>query len=79
MSALIVRMPEEKRERSKQAAKARNMSVNRLIDEMATVFLADYDAQIRFEVRAARGRGRERRGRALLAKAGRRQQVTHGS
>ncbi len=79
MSALIVRMPAEKRERLKQVARARDVSVNRLIDGMATVFLADYDAQIRFEIRAARGRGKLRRGRALLSKAARRQKAVHSA
>ena len=33
MSALIIRMPEEKRERLKSLAKSRNVSVNKLIEE----------------------------------------------
>ena len=31
-----------------------------LIEEMATILLADFDAETRFELRAARGRGRGR-------------------
>lgn len=69
MSALIVRIPDEKHERLKELAKARNVSVTKLIDEMATILLADFDAQTRFELRAARGAGKRARGRALLKKA----------
>lgn len=69
MSALIIRLPEDKRERLKQVAKARNVSVNRLSDEMVTLVIADFDAETRFRLRAARGFGKEERGRELLAKA----------
>ncbi len=69
MSALILRMPEEKRARLKLLAKARQMSVNKLIDEMATVLLTDFDAETRFRLRAARGSGHEKRGLELLSKA----------
>lgn len=69
MSALIVRLPEEKRARLKLLAKARQVSVTKLIEEMATVLIADFDAETRFELRAARGRGQLARGKALLDKA----------
>jgi len=69
MSALIIRLPDDKHERLKQLAKARKVSVTKLIDEMATILLADYDAQTRFELRAARGAGKTARGRTLLKKA----------
>jgi len=69
VGALIVRMPQEKRERLRQLARARSMSVNKLIDEMATILLAEFDAETRFRVRAARGAGKERRALALLVKA----------
>ena len=69
MSALIIRMPEEKRERLKQVAKARKTSVNKLIEELATIVIVEHDAELRFRLRAARGHGRTERGLALLAKA----------
>lgn len=69
MSALIVRLPEEKRARLKLLAKARQVSVTKLIEEMATVLIADYDAETRFALRAARGRGKGVRAQALLDKA----------
>ena len=69
MSALIIRMPPDKRERLKQVAKSRNVSVNKLIDEMATLAIADHDAETRFRIRAERGRGGVARGLRLLQKA----------
>ncbi len=69
MSALIIRLPEDKRTRLKLVAKARKVSVTKLIEEMATIVLADFDAETRFELRAARGRGRIVEGVALLEKA----------
>jgi predicted DNA-binding ribbon-helix-helix protein len=69
MSALIIRMPQDKRERLKQLARARSMSVNKLIDEVATILIAEFDAETRFRLRATRGAGKARRGLALLEKA----------
>ncbi len=69
MSALIIRMPPDKRERLKQVAKSRNVSVNKLIDEMATLAIAEHDAETRFRIRAERGRGQAARGLRLLRKA----------
>jgi hypothetical protein len=40
-----------------------------LTEQMATILLADFDAETRFELRTARGRGRVARGLALLDKA----------
>jgi hypothetical protein len=69
MAALIIRLPEGKRERLKDLARARKQSVTKLFDEMATMMLAEHDAETRFRARAARGAGRTRRGLELLAKA----------
>jgi len=69
MAALIIRIPDGKRERLKDLARARKQSVTKLFDEMATVLIAEYDAETRFRVRAARGAGRSKRGLQLLAKA----------
>jgi hypothetical protein len=69
MSALIIRLPEEKRTRLKLVAKSRKVSVTKLIEEMATILLADFDAETRFALRAARGRGRIAEGLSLLDKA----------
>jgi hypothetical protein len=69
MAALIIRLPEGKRERLKDLARARKQSVTKLFDEMATVLIAEHDAETRFRIRAARGAGKTRRGMQLLAKA----------
>lgn len=55
MSTLTIRLPDDKHERLKALAENRNISVNKLIDELATIALANHDARIRFENRATRG------------------------
>jgi len=70
MTALTVRLPEEKHRRLKALAKSRGTPLNRLIDEMTTLMLAEFDAETRFAIRAERGRGKTRRGLDLLKKAG---------
>jgi predicted transcriptional regulator len=70
MSALTIRLPDDKHERLKELSRRRGTSVNRLIDEMTTLMLAEFDAETRFLLRASRGRGRTARGLALLRKAG---------
>lgn len=55
MSTLTIRLPDDKHERLKALARANSISVNKLIDELATVALANYDARVRFETRASRG------------------------
>ena len=69
MTALTVRLPDDKYQRLKALAQQRGTSVNRLMDEMATMMLAEFDAETRFALRAERGRGREQEGLALLDKA----------
>ncbi len=66
MSTLTIRMPESKHARLRTLAKARGVSVNKLIDELATVALAQHDAETRFSAMAARGSKDE--GLALLDK-----------
>ena len=55
MSTLTIRLTEDKHERLKALARAKAISINKLMDELATVALANYDARVRFETRAARG------------------------
>lgn len=69
MSALTVRLPDEKHARLKALAKSRGTPLNRLIDEMTTLMLAEFDAETRFRIRAARGAGKASRGLALLKRA----------
>lgn len=69
MSALTIRIEDEKYARLKALARERHTSVNRLFDEMTTLILAEADAETRFELRVARGKGHEARGLELLARA----------
>jgi hypothetical protein len=69
MAALIIRLPEGKRERLKDLARARKQSVTKLFDEMATLMLAEHDTETRFRARVARGADRSQHGLQLLAKA----------
>lgn len=55
MTAFTVRMPEDKHRRLKNLAQARGVSVNKLMEEAATAMLAEFDAQTRFQIRAAQG------------------------
>lgn len=69
MTAFTVRLRDEKYHRLQELARGQKISVNRLIDELATLYLAEQDLEARFQARAQRGRGKEERGLALLAKA----------
>jgi len=67
---LTVRLPDEKHRRLKALAKSRGTPINRLIDEMTTLLLAEFDAETRYQLRAARGKGKSERGLELLLKVG---------
>jgi len=69
MSALTLRLPDDKHERLRALAQSRGTSVNRLLDEATTLLLAEYDAETRFRLRAQRGAGKVARGLELLDKA----------
>ena len=68
MTALTIRLPDDKYRRLKEVANQRGTSVNRLIDEMTTLLLADMDTETRFLIRAERGRGKVERGLAVARK-----------
>jgi predicted transcriptional regulator len=55
MATLTIRLPDEKHERLRQLAERRKISMNKLIDELSTIALAEFDAETRFRARAARG------------------------
>lgn len=69
MSALTIRLPDDKYQRLKELSRRRGTSVNRLIDEMTTLMLAEFDLETSFALRAARGAGQQARGLELLRKA----------
>lgn len=55
MSTLTIRLPDDKHARLRRLAQHREMSVNRLMEELATISLAEFDAETRFRSLAARG------------------------
>jgi predicted transcriptional regulator len=55
MSVLTIRLPDSKHARLKEVARARGLSANKYMEELATIALAQQDAQTRFELRASRG------------------------
>lgn len=67
MSTLTIRLPDDKHERLKALAKSNSISIDKLMDELATVALANYDARVRFETRAARGNSKGALTRARAA------------
>ncbi len=69
MSALTIRLPDDKYRRLKELSRYRHTSVNRLIDEMTTLMLAEFDAETRFLLRAEHGQNKTARGIDLLIKA----------
>jgi hypothetical protein len=66
LSTVTIRIPETKHARLRSLAQARGVSLNKLIDELATVALAQHDAEVRFRTLAAKGSTRV--GLALLRK-----------
>lgn len=76
MTALTIRLPSDKHERLREISRRRGTSVNRLIDEMTTLMLAEFDAETRFLLRAKRGRAR--RSWVRVAAQGRKEGVIAG-
>lgn len=55
MSVLTIRLPEDQHERLKTLAAHRGVSMNKLFEEFATRAVAEFDTELRFRARAARG------------------------
>ncbi len=55
MGSLHLRIPDEKHQRLRELAKSRNISVNKLLSELTTMALTEYDIETRFKLRASRG------------------------
>jgi HicB family len=81
MSTLTIRLPDTKHQRLKAFARTRGVSLNKLVEEWATVALAQLDTENRYRLRAAlaqldtenryrlrAARGRPETGLALLDK-----------
>ncbi len=64
MATMTIRLPDAKHERLRRLAERHGVSLNKLVDEWASMALAQFDAETRFLVRAARGSAQ--RGLALL-------------
>jgi hypothetical protein len=59
MATLTIRLPDDKHARLRQLAQQRRISLNKLMEELATIALAEFDAETRFRARAARGSAAE--------------------
>jgi hypothetical protein len=66
MATMTIRIPEAKHKRLRLLARRQGISLNKLVEEWASVALAQFDAETRFLNRAARGSAT--RGLALLDK-----------
>lgn len=66
MTTLTIRIPDEKANRLREMARQRGISLNKLMEEFSTMGLAEFDAETRFRLRAARGSAAQ--GLALLDK-----------
>ena len=66
MATLTLRLPDDKHQRLRALAQSRHITLNHLPDDMATVMLADSDAETRFKLRQASGARRVAQGLAWL-------------
>ncbi|BAY42557.1 hypothetical protein NIES4073_27270 [Kalymmatonema gypsitolerans NIES-4073] len=66
MATLTIRLPDDKHNRLKELAQTKGISVNKLIEELSTIALAEFDANTRFKAMAATGNPEE--GLRILAK-----------
>jgi SpoU rRNA methylase family enzyme len=66
MSTLTIRLPDEKHLRLRKSAEHRSMSINKLMEELATISITEFDVETRYLTRAKRGSAQK--GIALLDK-----------
>ncbi|MCA3562837.1 MAG: ribbon-helix-helix protein, CopG family [Methylocystis sp.] len=55
MATMTIRLPDEQHDRLKRLAKARGVSVNKLIEEFSIRATTEFDAESRFRLAAAKG------------------------
>lgn len=55
MTTLTIRLPDDTHARLRQLAKQRKMSLNKLIEELSTTALTQFEAETRFRTRATQG------------------------
>ena len=66
MATLTVRLPEDKHDGLKMMASRRKISVNKLMEELSTQALAEFNSEVRFRALAAKGQ--KKKGLDLLDK-----------
>lgn len=66
MATLTIRLPDDKHSRLKALAQRKKMSINKLIEEISTQTIAEFDSETRFRALAASGNAQ--RGLELLDK-----------
>ncbi len=76
MSTLTIRLPDDKHARLRHLAQHCGMSVDKFIEELATISLAEFDVETRFRSLAARGSAKK--GLAVLDKLDRASNMTTG-
>ncbi|MFN7637277.1 MAG: toxin-antitoxin system HicB family antitoxin [Pseudanabaena sp.] len=59
MATLTIRLPDDKHTRLKELAQSRGISINKLMEELSTIVLAEFDTYNSFKVMAARGNVQE--------------------
>jgi hypothetical protein len=66
MATMTIRLPDSKHQRLRRLAERHGISLNKLVDDWASIALAEFDAETRFRARSARGNAAK--GLALLDK-----------
>jgi len=66
MATLTIRIPDDKHSRLKSLAKHKKISINKLMEELSTQALAEFDSEVRFKTLALKGDNK--RGLELLNK-----------
>ncbi|MCC5647135.1 toxin-antitoxin system HicB family antitoxin [Nostoc sp. CHAB 5824] len=66
MATLTIRLRDDKHNRLNELAQAKGISVNKLIEQLSTIALAEFDTHTRFKAIAANGNPQE--GLRILAK-----------
>jgi predicted transcriptional regulator len=77
MATMTIRLPDAKHERLRRLAERQGISLNKLVEEWASIALAQFDTETRFLARATRGE--PERGLSLLERLDRKSQKSTAS
>lgn len=55
MATLTIRIPDDKHNRLKALAQYRHLSLNKLMEELSTQAIAEFDSEVRFRAMASTG------------------------